>query len=110
MLYIISLLSFFSLVLLPFFIYGLYSHYESYKAEKEQEDFIKSLTPGSEWKLDEKPNMNPFAEPSPDRIVTIIETRKNSYGDIWVQYRFENSKGTNERRASDFQELYSKVN
>ena len=54
--------------------------------------------------------MNPFAEPSPDRIVTIIETRKNSYGDIWVQYRFENSKGTNERQASDFQELYSKVN
>jgi hypothetical protein len=95
---------------LPFFIYWISSNYESCKAEKEQEDFIKSLTPGSEWKLDKELNINPFVEPSPDRIVTIIETRKNSYGDIWVQYRFENSKGTNERRASDFQELYSKVN
>lgn len=97
--------------LIGFFIHGVYSCYKFHKEEqKEWEDFIKSLTPGSEWKLDKEPNMNPFAEPSPDRIVTIIETRKNSYGDIWVQYRFENSKGTNERQASDFQELYSKVN
>lgn len=109
MLYLILYLAFF--IGLIGFIHGVYSCYKFRKEEqKEWEDFIKSLTPGSEWKLDEEPNMNPFAEPSPDRIVTIIETRKNSYGDIWVQYRFEKSKGTNERQASDFQELYSKVN
>lgn len=110
MLYVILYLAF-SLVFISIIIHGLYSCYKFRKEEqKEWEDFINSLTPGSEWKLDEEPNMNPFAEPSPDRIVTIIETRKNSYGDIWVQYRFEKSKGTNEREASDFQELYNKVN
>jgi hypothetical protein len=110
MLYIIPLLSFFSLVLLPFFIYGLYSHYESYKAEKEQEDFIKSLTPGSEWILQLEPKLNPFDKPSPTTIVTIVETRKNSYGDVWVQYKSKNTGYLRERRASHFKELYNKLN
>lgn len=110
MLYVILYLAFL-IGIISIIIYGLYSCYKFRKEEqKEWENFIKSLIPGSKWKFEKEPNMNPFVEPSPDRIVTIIETRKNSYGDIWVQYRFENSKGTNERQASDFQELYSKVN
>jgi hypothetical protein len=110
MLYVILYL-FLIIVVIVFFIHGLYSYYKSCQAErKEWEDFIKSLTPGSEWILQLEPKLNPFDEPISDTIVTIVETRKNSYGDVWVQYRFENSKGTNEREASDFQELYSKVN
>ena len=54
--------------------------------------------------------MNPFYHYNSDTIVVIVETRKNFYGDVWVQYRFKNSKGTNERQASDFQKLYSKLN
>lgn len=89
-----------------------YSCYKFRKEEqKEQEDFIKSLTPGSEWKLDEEPNLNPFVEPSPDTIVTIIETHNNSHGDIWVQYRFEDCKSTcRELEADVFEKLYTKLN
>lgn len=110
MLYIIPLLSFFSLVLLPFFIYWLYSHYESSKAEKEQEDFIKSLTPGSEWILQLEPKLNPFDKPSSTTIVTIVETRKNSHGNVWVQYKSKNTGYLRERQASHFKELYNKLN
>ncbi len=97
--------------LISYFIYEFYSYHKFCKAErKEWEDFIKSLVPGSEWKLEEEPNINPFVEPSPSKIVTIIETRKNFYGDIWVQYRFKKLEHLRERQASDFQELYSKLN
>lgn len=110
MLHLILYLAF-AIGFIGFIIHSVYSCYKFRKAErKEWEDFIKSLTPGSKWKLDEEPNINPFTKPSPCKIVTIIETRKNYYGDTWVRYSFENSKGTNEREASDFQELYSKVN
>jgi hypothetical protein len=110
MLYVILYLAFF-IGLIGFFIHGVYSCYKFRKEEqKEREDFIKSLTPGSEWILQLEPKLNPFDKSSSTTIVTIVETRKNSYGDVWVQYRFEKSKGTNERQASDFQELYSKVN
>lgn len=110
MLYLILYLALF-IGLIGFFIHGVYSCYKFRKEEqKEREDFIKSLTPGSEWKLDEEPNMNPFAEPSPDRIVTIVETRKNSYGDVWVQYKSKNTGYLREGQASHFKELYSKVN
>lgn len=111
MLYIIPLLSFFSLVLLPFFIYWLYSHYESSKTEKEEwEDFIKSLTPGSEWILQLEPKLNPFDKPSSTTIVTIVETRKNSHGNVWVQYKSKNTGYLREREASIFKKLYNKLN
>lgn len=110
MLYIILYLSLF-IGLISYFIYGFYSYHKFCKAErKEWEDFIKSLVPGSEWKLEEEPNINPFVEPSPSKIVTIIETRKNFYGDLWVQYEFKGTGDIYERQASDFQELYSKLN
>lgn len=111
MLYIILFLSFSLLVLLPFFIYRIYSHYESCKAEKEEwEDFIKSLTPGSEWILQPESNSNPFDKPSSTTIVTIIETRENSYGNVWVQYKSKNTGYLRERQASHFKELYNKLN
>lgn len=111
MLYIILYLSLF-IGLISFFIHGLYSYYKSCKAErKEWEDFLNSLVPESKWKLQKEPNLNPFAEPSPDKIVTIIETRKNSYGDIWVQYQFEGCKSTfREIDADIFKKLYNKLN
>lgn len=98
--------------LISFFLHGLYSYYKSCKEEeKEWEDFLKSLVPGSKWKLQQEPNLNPFAEPSPDTIVTIIETRRNSYGDIWVQYQFEGCTiTTREIEADIFEKLYIKLN
>lgn len=111
MLYIILFLSFSTFVLLPFFIYWISSNYESCKTEKEEwEDFIKSLTPGSEWILQLEPELNPFDKPSSTTIVTIVETRKNSYGDVWVQYKSKNTGYLRERRASHFKELYNKLN
>jgi hypothetical protein len=110
MLYVI--LSFLILIgFISFFVHELYSYHKSCKAErKEWEDFIKSLIPGSKWKLYRRFNVNPFDELSSNIIVTVIETRKNFYGDIWVQYRFENSKITNEKQAADFKRLYNKLN
>lgn len=111
MLYRILFLFFSSLVLFPFFIYWVYSNYESCKTEKEEwEDFIKSLTPGSEWILQLEPKLNPFDKPSPTTIVTIVETRENSYGDIWVQYKSKNTGYLRERQASHFKKLYNKLN
>lgn len=110
MLYVI--LSFLILIgFISFFVHELYSYHKSCKAErKEWEDFIKSLIPGSKWKLYRRFNVNPFDELSSNTIVTVIETRKNFYGDIWVQYRFENSKITYEKQAADFKRLYNKLN
>jgi hypothetical protein len=97
--------------LIGFFIHGVYSCYKFRKEEqKEQEDFIKFLTPGSEWILQLEPKLNPFDKPSSTTIVTIVETRKNSYGDIWVQYKSKNTGYLRERRASHFKELYNKLN
>lgn len=97
--------------LIAFFIHELYSYYKSCKAErKEWEDFIKSLTPGSEWILQPESNSNPFDESSYTTIVTIIETRENSYGDVWVQYKSKNTGYLRERQASHFKELYNKLN
>lgn len=110
MLYIILFLSFSLSALLLFFIYGLYSYYESCEAKKEREDLIKSLTPGSEWILQLEPKLNPFEKPGSATIVTIVETRKNSYGDIWVQYKSKNTGYLREREASIFKKLYNKLN
>lgn len=97
--------------LIAFFIHELYSHYKPRKAErKEWEDFIKSLIPGSKWILCRGLDLNPFNESYSNKIVTIIETRKNVHGDIWIQYRFENSKIISERQAADFKRLYIKLN
>lgn len=111
MLYAILYLSLF-IGLISFFLYGLYSYYKSCKEEeKEWKEFLNSLIPGSKWKLQKEPNLNPFVEPSPDTIVTIIETRNNSHGDIWVQYRFEDCKSTcRELEADVFEKLYTKLN
>lgn len=110
MLYVILYLAFF-IGIISIIIHGLYSYYKFCKEEqKEWEDFINSLVPGSTWILHKEPNMNPFNEPSSDTIVTILETRKNSYGDLWVQYRFKDTEDVYERQASDFQELYNKLN
>lgn len=110
MLYLIFYLSLFT-VLIVFIIHGLYSYYRvSKEEEKEWKDFLNSLIPGSKWKLQKEPNLNPFVEPSPDTIVTIIETRRNSYGDIWVQYQFKDCKSTfRELEANIFEELYTKL-
>lgn len=111
MLYIIVLYFSFLVAIIIFFIHELYSYHKSCKEEqKEWEDFIKSLIPGSEWILQQEPNMNPFNEPNSDTIVIIVETRKNSYGDIWVQYRFKDMRNLYERQADDFRELYNKLN
>lgn len=98
--------------LISFFLYGLYSYYRASKEEeKEWKEFLDSLTPGSKWKLQKEPSLNPFDEPSPDTIVIIIETRKNFYGDIWVQHQFEGCKSTcRELEADIFQRLYTKLN
>lgn len=111
MLYLIFYLSLFT-VLIVFTIHGLYSYYRASKeGEKEWKEFLNSLIPGSKWKLQKEPNLNPFVEPSPDTIVIIIETRRNSYGDIWVQYRFEDCKSTcKELEADIFEKLYIKLN
>lgn len=110
MLYIILYLAFF-IGIIGFIIYGLYSCYKFRKEEqKEWEDFIKSLTPGSEWILQLEPKLNPFDKPIPTTIVTIVETRENSYGDIWVQYKSKNTGYLRERQASHFKELYNKLN
>lgn len=110
MLCIILYLSLF-IGLISFFIYGLYSYYKSSKEEeREWKDFLNSLTPGSKWKLQKELSLNPFAEPSPDTIVTIIEIRKNFYGDLWVQYQFEGCKNTWEIEVDDFENLYTKLN
>lgn len=110
MLYLIYLSLFIGLI--SFFIYGLYSYYKSCKEEeKEWKDFLNSLTPGSKWKLQKEPSLNPFAKPSSDTIVIIIETRKNSYGDLWVQYKFEGCTiTTREIEADIFEKLYIKLN
>lgn len=110
MLYAILYLSLF-IGLISFFLYGLYSYYKSCKEEeKEWKEFLNSLIPGSKWKLQKEPNLNPFVEPSPDTIVTIIETRRNSYGDIWVQYQFKDCKSTfRELEVNIFKELYTKL-
>lgn len=110
MLCIIIFSSFFS-GLIVFFIYELYSYYKSCKVEKEEwEDFIKSLIPGSEWILQPEPNSNPFDKSSYTTIVTIVETRENSYGDVWVQYKSKNTGYLREREASIFKKLYNKLN
>jgi hypothetical protein len=110
MLYVILYLSLF-IGLIAFFIHELYSHYKSRKAErKEWEDFIKSLIPESKWRLQRGLYLNPFNDSSSNTVVTIIETRKNFHGDIWIQYRFENSKIISERQAADFKRLYIKLN
>lgn len=110
MLYVILYLAFF-IGIIGFIIYGLYSCYKFQKEEqKEWEDFIKSLTPGSEWILQLEPKLNPFDKPSSTTIVTIVETRENSYGDIWVQYKSKNTGYLRERQASHFKELYNKLN
>lgn len=110
MLYLILYLSLFT-GLISYLIHGLYSYYKFRKAEKKEwENFLNSLTPGSRWKLQKEPNLNPFAEPSPDTIVIIIETRRNSYGDIWVQYQLEGCKSTCEIEVDGFEKLYIKLN
>jgi hypothetical protein len=110
MLYIILYLSLF-IGLITYLIYGFYSYYKFRKTErKEWEDFIKSLIPGSEWKLQKGISLNPFDEPSLDTIVIIVETRKNCYEKTWVRYRFKDKKYLHEIPASDFEKLYSKVN
>jgi hypothetical protein len=107
MLYIILYFSLFT-SLIVFFIHGLYSYHKSCKAEWE--DFLDSLVPGSEWVLQKEPNVNPFNEPSSDTVVIIVETRRNSYGDLWVQYRFKGTEDLYERQADDFQEFCNKLN
>lgn len=110
MLYAILYLSLF-IGLIILFIHEFYSYYKFCKEEqKEWEEFLNSLIPGSKWKLQKEPNLNPFVEPSPDTIVTIIETRRNSYGDIWVQYQFKDCKSTfRELEVNIFKELYTKL-
>lgn len=101
----------FFIAMLGFFLHGVYSYYKFRKAErKDWEDFIESLTPESAWILQKVPNTNPFCGHNSDVVVTIVETRKNFYGDIWVQYRFRNTGDLYERQASDFKKLYSKLN
>lgn len=93
------------------FIHGLYSYYKSCKEEqKEWEEFLKSLIPGSKWILQREPNVNPFDEPSLDTIAIIVEIRKNCYEETWVQYRFKDTEDLYEKPASDFQEIYRKLN
>ena len=101
----------FLIAIVVFFIYHLYSYYKSCKEEeKEQEDFIKSLTPGSEWVLRKEPSMNPFYHYNSDTIVVIVETRKNFYGDIWVRYKFKHLEYLHAKEAANFKELYKKLN
>lgn len=110
MLYIILYFSLFT-GLIVFFIHGLYSYHKSCKTErKEWEDFLDSLVPGSEWILQKEPNVNPFDKPSSDTIAIIVETRKNYYGETWLQYRFKDTEDLYERSASDFKKLYNKLN
>lgn len=110
MLFLIFYLSFFT-YLIAFFIYGLYSYYRSCKEEeKEWKEFLDSLTPGSEWILQLEPKLNPFDKPSSTTIVTIVETRENSYGDVWVQYKSKNTGYLREKEASIFKKLYNKLN
>lgn len=54
--------------------------------------------------------MNPFYHYNSDTIVVIVETRKNFYGDVWVQYRFKQVEHLRAKEASDFKELYKKLN
>lgn len=110
MLYIILYLFLF-IGLISFFIHGLYSYNKSCKEEqKDWEEFLKSLIPGSTWVLQKESSANPFDDPDSDIIVTIVETRKSCYGETWVQYRFKNTGDLYEKQASDFKNIYHKLN
>lgn len=98
------------IVALVYIITGFISVYKTKKKEAaDYQEFIESLKPDSVWieKESHRP-LNPFVT-SLFVTVTIIETRYNHYGELWVRYRINNDIGIRaikEDRASVFYEVY----
>lgn len=79
------------------------------KEEADYQEFIESLKPNSVWteKNINRP-LNPF-DTYDCEIVTIIETRYNHYGELWVRYKVHSQSGIkaiHEDSAYVFRKVY----
>ena len=79
------------------------------KEAADYQEFIDSLKPDSVWVEKEfyRP-LNPFEAPNPE-TVTIIDTRYNHSGELWVRYKLHSGTGIRaikEDSASNFYEVY----
>ncbi len=101
-----------AIVALVYIIAGFVSVYKTKKKEAaDYQEFIESLKPDSVWVEKEfyRP-LNPFEVPNPE-TVTIIETRYNHYGELWVRYKLHSGTGIRaikEDSASNFYEVYER--
>ena len=93
-----------------YIVYGIYDVFRIRKKEAEDyEKLVESLKPNSVWvEKDTNRPLNPFD--SYDReIVTIIETRSNHRGELWVRYKLHSQSGIRaikEDSVYDFIKVY----
>lgn len=94
--YIPEIVVFATVVLSILIFYGKIK-YMQYRDRKNREisaylDIISSLTPGSMWiEREDHLSSNPFIERYPS-VVTIIETRIDIYGKLWVAYKLTHER------------------
>lgn len=99
-----------AIIVIVYAIAELISMHKTRKKEAaDYQEFIDSLKPDSVWVEKEfyRP-LNPFAVPNPE-TVTIIDTRYNHYGELWVRYKLNSGTGIRaikEDSASNFYEVY----
>ena len=93
-------------------VYAAYCFKEAKKAFRERDerrvDFLGSLKHGAvfvERLLPERDN--PFLPHQP-RVVTVLETRINKYGETWVKYQEEGNPAIWYCPAQNFDKLYVK--
>ena len=97
-----------AIIVIVYAIAELISMHKTRKKEAaDYQEFIDSLKPDSVWveKGFYRP-LNPFAAPE---TVTIIDTRYNHYGELWVRYKLNSGTGIRaikEDSASNFYEVY----
>lgn len=97
--------------LLIYFIWKLIDFKkELRRRDRELSEFLESLQHGAVFveRLQAERD-NPFLPIRQQKTVTVLETRINQYGEIWVKYQIENDDEIWYCTAHNFDRLFEKI-
>ena len=97
--------------LLIYFIWNLIdSKKELRRRDRERSEFLESLQHGAVFveRLQAERD-NPFLPIRQQKTVTVLETRINRYGEIWVKYQIEDDDSIWYCPAKNFDRLFEKI-
>lgn len=80
------------------------------RRDREWSEFLESLQHGAVFveRLQAERN-NPFLPIRQQKTVTVLETRINQHGEIWVKYQIENDNEIWYCPAQNFDRLFEKI-